>query len=294
MNNQILQDLKIKVFQSGDPSFLYIGINTIIFLIVAIVNIPFFLSGNGGLIYDNLIREYFAFPATIVNTPLHFYAVITYQFFHEGFLHLLFNMLWLYWMGRIFIDFLKPRQFHFVYLGGGILGAIIFVLAFNIFPVFRNISDTSIIGSSAAVMSIIVAAATLVPNYSIRLFLVIELKLKYLAIAYILLDIIGTTSGNAGGSFSHIGGAFFGFLYIKVLQSGTDWSAIFKKKPKLRVVKNNVDHTSPFLSGQVVERKNDNYVGQSEIDAILDKISKNGYNKLSKAEKETLFNASKH
>ncbi|MHA4893253.1 rhomboid family intramembrane serine protease [Pedobacter sp. PWIIR3] len=294
MNNQILKDLKIKVYQSGDPSFLYMGINTLVFLVIAIVNIPFFLSGNGGLVYDDMIREYFAFPAAIVNTPLHVYTIITYQFFHEGFLHLLFNMLWLYWMGRIFLDFLKPRQFHFVYLGGGILGAILFALAFNVFPVFRNISNASIIGSSAAVMSIIVAAATLVPNYSIRLFLVIELKLKYLAIAYVLLDLIGTTSGNAGGSFSHIGGAIFGFVYIKFLQNGTDWSAIFKKKPKLRVVKNETHRPNPYSSVKTAERKSDGYVDQREIDAILDKISKTGYDKLSKLEKETLFKASKH
>ncbi|MGY4383796.1 membrane associated rhomboid family serine protease [Pedobacter sp. UYP24] len=294
MNNQILKDLKIKVFQSGDLSFLYIGINILIFLIVAVVNIPFFLSGNGGLIYDDLIRQYFAFPAAIVHVPLHFYTLITYQFFHEGFLHLLFNMLWLYWMGRIFLDFLKPRQFHFVYLGGGVFGAILFALAFNVFPVFRNISDATIIGSSAAVMSIIVAAATLVPNYSIRLFLLIELKLKYLAIAYVLLDIIGTTSGNAGGSFSHLGGAIFGFLYVKLLQNGTDWSSVFKKKPKLRVVKNDVRQNTHQSSGRTAYLKNDGYVEQSEIDAILDKISKTGYDKLSKAEKETLFKASKH
>lgn len=103
-------------------------------------------------------------------------------------------------MGRIFLDFLKPRQFHFVYLIGGVLGAILFAIAFNVFPVFRNATDATVIGSSAAVMAIVVATATLVPNFSISLLLFGEVKLKYLALAYVVLDLIGSTSANAGGS----------------------------------------------------------------------------------------------
>jgi len=294
MNNNVLNDLKVKVFQSGNPSFLYIGINTLIYVVVALINVPFFLSGNGGLAYDTFIREYFAFPADIISQPLHFYTILTYQFFHDGFFHVLFNMLWLYWMGRIFLDFLKPRQFHFVYLIGGVLGAILFAIAFNVFPVFRNATDATVIGSSAAVMAIVVATATLVPNFSISLLLFGEVKLKYLALAYVVLDLIGSTSANAGGSFAHLGGALFGFVYIKALQSGTDWSAIFKKRPKLRVVNNKQQSSRKDDAGRPASRKNEGYVDQREIDEILDKISKTGYDKLSKEEKETLFKASKH
>ena len=124
------------------------------------------------------------------------------------------------------------------------------------------------------------------PDYSIRLLLIGDVKLKYLAIAYIVLDLIGTASANAGGSFAHIGGAIIGFTYIKVLRNGTDWSNLFKKKPKLRVVKNNGAKPSA--------KKNESSVDQREIDSILDKISKSGYDKLTKEEKETLFKASKH
>jgi membrane associated rhomboid family serine protease len=294
MNNNIFSDLKVKVFQSGDPSFLYIGINALIFVVVALINVPFFLSGNGGLIFDDFIREYFAFPANIIYEPLHFYTILTYQFFHDGFFHVLFNMLWLYWMGKIFLDFLKPRQFHFVYLAGGFLGAILFALAFNIFPVFRNISDATILGSSAAVMAIVVATATLVPNYSITLLLFGEVKLKYLAIAYVILDLIGSTSANAGGSFAHLGGAFFGFAYIRSLQNGNDWSSIFKKRSKLKVVKDSKRSTQRDEAMRATARKNEGYIDQREIDEILDKISKTGYDKLSKEEKDTLFKASKH
>jgi membrane associated rhomboid family serine protease len=289
MNKGVFQDLKYKVFQSGDPSYLYIGINTIIFVALALINLPVFLSGNGGLVYDGFIREYVGFPALISKLPERFYTILTYQFFHQGPFHLLFNMLWLYWMGRIFLDFLKPRQFHFIYLTGGFAGALVYLIAYNIFPVFAAVTasgEATIIGASASVMAIVVATATLVPDYSIRLLLFGDVKLKYLAIAYVVMDLIGLGSGNAGGNFAHLGGALLGFTYIKVLKSGTDWSSLFKRKPKLKVVKNNA------AGGNV--KKNAPVVDQKEIDAILDKISKTGYDKLTREEKETLFKASKH
>ena len=288
MNKGVFQELKYKVFQSGDPSYLYIGINTVIFIVLTLINLPFFLSGNGGLAYEGLIREYAGFPALISKLPERFYTILTYQFFHEGFFHLLFNMLWLYWLGRIFLDFLKPRQFHFIYLAGGFAGALIYLLAYNIFPVFAaaTASGATVIGSSASVMAIVVATATLVPDYVIRLLFFGDVKLKYLAIAYVVLDLIGLSSGNAGGSFAHLGGSLLGFTYIKLLKTGTDWSAFFKRKPKLRVVKNS--------TGGRNEKKNISVVDQKEIDAILDKISKSGYDKLTREEKETLFKASKH
>ncbi|WP_316816371.1 rhomboid family intramembrane serine protease [Pedobacter nyackensis] len=286
MNNNLLKDLKYKVFQSGNPVFLYIGINVIIFVVLSLLNIPFFLSGKGGIGYDMLVREYVGFPASLSKLPLRFYTIITYQFFHDGIWHILFNMLWLFWLGNIFLDFLKPRQFHFVYLAGGIAGALFYFLAYNIFPVFADVkSDATVIGSSAAVMAIIVATATLLPDYSMRLMFFGDVKLKYLALAYIVLDLIGIASKDAGGSFAHIGGAVMGFTYIKLLKSGTDWSSLFKRKPKLRVVKNN--------SGKQTDRKQTDSVNQEEIDRILDKISKTGYDKLNRQEKETLFKASK-
>lgn len=286
MNNNLIKDLKFKVFQSGNPIFLYIGINTLIFVAFALINIPFFLSGNGAGVYSGWIREYAGFPADLAKLPTRFYTILTYQFFHAGLLHILFNMLWLYWMGRIFLDFLKPRQFHFVYLTGGFAGALLYLLAYNVFPVFATaVSQATVIGSSASVMAVIVASATLVPDYSIRLLFLGDIKLKYLALAYIVLDLIGIASADAGGSFAHLGGAILGFGYIRLLKSGTDWSNLFKRKPKLKVVRNE--------SARQGAKKAD-AVNQEEIDRILDKISKSGYDKLNKEEKETLFKASKH
>lgn len=286
MNSNLLKDLKFKVFQSGNPVFFYIGINVLIFVVIALLNIPFFLSGKGGIAYDALIREYVGFPAALSKLPLRFYTIITYQFFHDGLWHILFNMLWLFWLGNIFIDFLKPRQFHFVYLAGGVAGALFYLLAYNVFPVFAEVlPNATVIGSSAAVMAVIVATATLLPDYSMRLLLLGDVKLKYLALAYVVLDLIGIASKDAGGSFAHIGGAVLGFTYIKLLKGGADWSNIFKRKPKLKVVKND--------SVKQTGRKQNDGVNQEEIDRILDKISKTGYDKLTRQEKETLFKASK-
>lgn len=287
MNNGLLEDLKYKVFRSGNPIFLYIGLNAIIFIVTALLGVMVFLSGNGTGGVSAIVSEYFAFPADVTALPLRFYTLLTYMFFHDGFFHVLFNMLWVYWLGTIFMNFLSNRQFHFVYLAGGIAGALFFTAAFYAFPVFRPAIPTAhLIGSSAAVMAIVAATATLVPDYEIRMLFLGNVKLKYLALAYILLSLIGVGSANAGGNIAHIGGALLGFAYIRVLRGGTDWSNLFKKKPKLKVVKNQTYKPTSSKSGSGI--------AQSEIDAILDKISKTGYDKLSKEEKETLFKASNH
>ncbi|SFH40467.1 rhomboid family intramembrane serine protease [Pedobacter insulae] len=280
MTRGLLHELYIKFFKSGSPAMLYIGINVLIFIVASLLGVFMVFSGEKGWLTAQ-IQEYFAFPATIASLPFRFYTIITYQFFHADFFHVLFNMLWLYWMGQIFLSFLKPRQFHFVYLGGGILGALTFLLLFHIVPVF-SVQQATIIGSSACVMAILVATATLVPDYNLQLMLLGNVKLKYLVLAYIILDVIGTGGANAGGSIAHLGGALFGFSYIKLLQNGKDLSGIFVRKPKLKVVRNSAP------------KKSEHIVNQKEIDAILDKISKAGYDQLSKEEKEILFRASKN
>ncbi|QIL38866.1 rhomboid family intramembrane serine protease [Pedobacter sp. HDW13] len=282
--NNTFQDLKYKIFQSGNPLFFYIGINVILFLITAIIGVLAFFS-KSTLGIDDLVREYVGLPSSLSKLAERFYTPFTYMFFHDGILHILFNMLGLFWFGSIFMNFLKSRQFHFVYLAGGLAGALIYVVGLNTIPVFAdNLLGQTVIGSSAAVMAIMVAAATLVPNYTIMLLLIGEVKIKWVAIAYFLISFIGLSSANAGGNFAHIGGALLGFFYIKSLQNGNDWSKLFERKPKLKVVRNDkpVKKTA-FKEG----------VSQQEIDAILDKISTSGYDKLTAAEKEKLFKASK-
>ncbi|GGH16873.1 rhomboid family protein [Pedobacter zeae] len=282
--NNTFKDLKYKVFQSGNPIFFYIGINVLLFLIIAVIGIFTWLSGKGDLI-SPLVSEYTGLPANISKLPERFYTVFTYMFIHDGILHLLFNMLGLFWFGNIFMNFLKSRQFHFVYLAGGIFGGLFAVAILNLFPVYASgLTGVTIVGASAAVMAIIFAAATLVPNYTIVLFLFGEVKIKWIAIVYFVLDFLAIGSVNAGGSLAHIGGALVGFVFIKRLQSGSDWSKLFERKPKLKVVRNEKPVKKPAFKGGV---------SQQEIDAILDKISTSGYDKLTAVEKEKLFKASK-
>ncbi|WP_343523345.1 rhomboid family intramembrane serine protease [Pedobacter sp.] len=282
--NNTFKDLKYQVFQSGNPIFFYIGINVLLFLIIAVIGIFTWLSGKGDLI-SPLVSEYAGLPANISKLPERFYTVFTYMFIHDGILHLLFNMLGLFWFGNIFMNFLKSRQFHFVYLAGGIFGGLFAVAILNLFPVYASgLTGVTIVGASAAVMAIIFAAATLVPNYTIVLFLFGEVKIKWIAIVYFVLDFLAIGSVNAGGSLAHIGGALVGFVFIKRLQSGSDWSKLFERKPKLKVVRNEKPVKKPAFKGGV---------SQQEIDAILDKISTSGYDKLTAVEKEKLFKASK-
>ncbi|MDQ0969596.1 membrane associated rhomboid family serine protease [Flavobacterium sp. W4I14] len=282
--NNTFKDLKYKVFQSGNPLFFYIGINVMLFLVTAIIGVFSKLSGHGNII-DIFVSEYLALPANISKLPERFYTLFTYMFIHDGILHILFNMLGLFWFGNIFMNFLKSRQFHFVYLGGGLFGGLFAVAALNIFPLYASgLAGVTIVGASAAVMAIIFAAATLVPNYAIMLLFFGEVKIKWIAIIYFILDFIAIGSVNAGGSLAHIGGALLGFTFIKSLQSGKDWSKLFERKPKLKVVRNQKPVKKPEFKGGV---------SQQEIDAILDKISTSGYDKLTAVEKEKLFKASK-
>lgn len=278
MNNNGFKDIIYRLFKSGNPAMLYIGINIIVFLVVNIGSL-FLVKGLG----NELISQYLAFPADFAQWPLRFYTLVTYAFLHKDLFHILFNLLWLYWMGNLFLDFLKPRQFQVVYWGGAIIGALAFALIFNLSPQL-NAGGATLIGASAAVMAIFSAVATLVPNYSIRLLLFGDVRLKYLLLVYVLIDIVGTSpgSGNIGGNLAHLGGALFGFVYIKLLQSGTDLSSFLVKKPKMKVVRNEP------------QKKKTEIINQEEIDAILDKISKTGYEKLTAKEKQTLFDASKN
>ena len=281
MKKSIFSELYYKVFKSGNPLFLFIGINVIVFLAINLLAAGEFLTGGSDTAADWMVLQ-LSMPAYYELLPFKIWTIITYMFTQRDFFHLLFNILWLYWLGLIFLDFLNKRQFIFTYLAGGIAGALLYLLAYNLLPVFSNTVQSSILlGSSASVMAVVVATATLVPNFTIQLLFLGNVKLKYLALAYFVLDIIGISS-EPGGSIAHIGGALLGFVYIQQLNRGTDFSNIFKRRSKLKVVKNKsaAPASAPLPN-------------QEAIDRILDKISKSGYDSLTKLEKEQLFKASK-
>jgi hypothetical protein len=214
------------------------------------------------------------------------------MFLHAGIFHILFNMLWLYWMGQIFEEYLGNKRTIGLYLLGGLAGAFLFVLFYNIFPLFTQqpglVEGSTTVGASAAVMAVVIATATLLPDYTIFLMFIGPVRLKWIALFIVILDFLGIAGLNAGGEISHLGGALFGFVYIKQLQRGNDWVGVFTKifdrfKPKSKLTvtsKNNAKNSS-------------NKPRQDEIDRILDKISQSGYDSLNKQEKEILFRASK-
>jgi membrane associated rhomboid family serine protease len=240
---------------------------------------------------NTFVLNYFAVPTHLPKLLYRFWTPFTYMFFHAGFFHILFNMLWLYWMGGIFEDFLKSKKLVFVYLAGGLAGALFYVVCYNIFPAYADTRAISAaIGASASVTAILVACATLVPDYTIKLLILGSVKLKWLALIYVVVDLLSITGSNAGGYLSHLGGALFGFVFIKALQNGSDWSKPFENlfsaqpAPKLKVVSKNYVAKPTYVKTEMPN--------QAVIDSILDKISKNGYEQLSAKEKETLFNAS--
>lgn len=269
--------------------FLLIWINIAVYLAI---NVPGTIEGwiNSTKYIAAFSNEYLSLPSNLSKLLIRFWTPFTYMFMHADVWHILFNMLWLYWFGQIFEEFLGKKRIIGLYLLGGLAGGVLFVIAFNLLPLFSYVKQVGhVVGASASVMAIVVAAATIVPNYTINLMLIGPVKIKWIALFYVAVDFLSTTGTNAGGQIAHLGGALIGFIYVKQLQRGNDWIAgiagivnIFKRKPKLKVVSTNRDKNLAVKPRQ------------EEIDAILDKISQNGYDSLNTHEKEILFRASKH
>ncbi|WP_281633800.1 rhomboid family intramembrane serine protease [Flavobacterium luteolum] len=225
------------------------------------------------------------------------WTFLTYAFFHDGFFHLLFNMMVLNFASTLFLTYFTQKQYLGLYLLSALFAGVVFALSFY----FSNISG-SIVGASAAIMAILVAATTYSPLMNVRLFLFGNVKLWHITAVIIILDLMQFRLGNMGGHISHLAGAFFGFAYIKLLQNGTDLSIIvsktldffvnlFKKSPTTpftKVHKNYRKPTEKTTSRIVTKDKT-----QQQIDEILDKISQSGYDCLTKEEKEFLFKAGK-
>ena len=225
------------------------------------------------------------------------WTILTYSFMHSGFFHLFWNMYLLYFTSRLFLNIFPARKFFNVYFLGVILGGVTFLISYSIFPAFQN-SSPIMVGASAGVMATFIFIANYSPDFEVRLFF-FNVKLRYLAIAFILLDIIQIPYGNAGGHLAHLGGAALGYFYFLRLNQGTDIGLpleelsnrllnLFKKQSNLKTVYKN-------KSNAVSKKKESNEdLDQKKIDAILDKISKSGYDSLSQKEKDFLFRAGKN
>jgi membrane associated rhomboid family serine protease len=288
----LLSEIKFK-FKQGNAIVKIILINVMVFLAFALTGLLLFLFNLNN--WQSIALKFLMLPASFGNLAMQPWSLFTYMFLHDGFFHLLFNMLWLYWLGNLFQQYLGNSKTYQAYILGGLFGGIVYIISFNLFPAFSNQVEFSYaLGASAGVLSIVIATATLLPDYQVSLLLLGQVKLKYIALVSVFLDLISIPNGNAGGHIAHIGGAAFGYLFIKLIYSNSPFANgvdklfisienIFKAKPKVQV----------YHKGKVSKPISPNKPNQQQIDQILDKISKNGYESLSQKEKEILFKASK-
>lgn len=274
-------------------------INVVIFLVIGFISVVGIIASASAL--PDFIYQQFTIPPTIAEFLTRPWTLITYMFAHSRYdiFHILFNMLALYWFGKLFVEYLGSDKLVAVYILGGLVGGLLYLLLFNTVPFFVERSGFSgMVGASAAVFAIMVATATLLPDYTFHLLFFGPVRIKYIALFYVVLSFLGTTQENAGGNIAHLGGALMGFVYIKQLQAGVNWGGwitvtldwfkdLFKPKRNVKVTYRKEEK----LSGS--KPSGPSKASQAEIDAILDKISDRGYESLTKEEKEKLFNASK-
>lgn len=285
----MLHDLKHK-FINANALLKLIYINISVYVLVQLVKTSSFLLQNSSL---NLI-DWIGIPSRLSSFIYKPWSIVTYMFTHEGLLHILFNLMWLYFAGQIFLQYFNAKKLYSLYILGGLTGALSFLVAYNLLPVFSG-QSVPLIGASASVLAILFAVAAYVPNYKMNLIFIGAIPIKYLAIASVFIDIISIPKGNAGGHIAHIGGALIGVLFITQWKKGKDITTsvdsvlasfleLFKKK-HLKTVHKRAKTDDEFRSDKV-----DRSV---KIDAILDKIAKSGYDSLTAKEKEYLFKNSK-
>jgi len=295
MGNPFIDDIKNQ-YKNGSVLIKLIFVNVAIFLGIHVIGNLFFLFKipNG----VEVLIKWLALPSSFTQIIYKPWTVLSYMFLHEELWHMLMNMFVFYFGARIFSQFLSEKKLLVVYLLGGLAGGLIFVLSFNVFPVFENASGIAL-GASASVMAILIAVSSYVPNFVVRLMFIGDAKLKYIALVYILIDIASIQGSNSGGHIAHLGGALFGFFYIQQLKKGKDFTIGFSRfldalknafKPRkiMKVVykKQRKTKTDQAYNNQKV-------ANQKKVDGILDKISKSGYDSLSADEKSILFDASK-
>ncbi len=285
----IVADLKMQLKTGGITTKL-------IFLNVLLFAVPYILFSLLQLFNINIdFIKYVSLssdPSELLWKP---WSLITYNFFHASIWHILFNMIMLQFSGRLFLTFFTEKQLLGLYLMGGIFAGIIYILCYMFFPALVNI-NTSLIGASASVMAILFATVAYSPMMQLRLLIFGNVKLWHIAIVLIIVDLVQISAANTGGHLAHLGGAFFGYIYIIQLKNGHDltkWMSVFDhkigKKTPFKKVHKTYNRPEPKPVSKIVTKDK----VQQQIDEILDKISKSGYDSLTSVEKEFLFRAGK-
>ncbi len=307
MLTSIWDDVK-RQFSYGNMVTRLIIVNVGVYLLVNLVYV-FSYHGQAENAYTTFI-QWLSMSSDIKYVLMHPWIIITSMFLHEGFMHILFNMLFLYWFGRIVGDLIGNQRILPIYLLGGIVGGIAYFLSANLLPPEVYGIGSWALGASAGVMAIVMASGVLAPDYSMHLILIGPVKLKYIVAVLVFLDVVATAGNvNSGGAFAHLGGAFMGWLFVYQLRQGKDlsepinntWNKIVhffqnlssnkKSKParKVRVAYKN----KGFARGHAASDREVDLSHQEQLDAILDKIKQTGYDSLTDEEKEFLFKASK-
>ncbi|MFN4146388.1 MAG: rhomboid family intramembrane serine protease [Runella sp.] len=302
--SSILEDIKREFSKSDNAVIKLILLNVIVFVAMVVFYVVF-TFGQYPAFYEWIVQQ-LRLPAQFSAFLYKPWTLITNFFVHQGPFHIFFNMLSLYWFGRVLEEYIGSRRLVSIFILGGLAGGLAFLLLYNTLPYFQNHLDTGLIGASGAVFAIILAAATLLPDYTFSLLLIGPVRLKYIAAFCIILSMAQLVGPNAGGNVAHLAGALLGFGFIKSLRAGYDWGKpiyalstffqrLFTKHSTVRVPQRTRAATT--TQTRRFERTPDHSTttsipNQDEIDAILDKISKSGYESLTRDEKQKLYQAS--
>ena len=288
----IIDEIK-QSFRNGSYLTKLIYINIALWVIVRLIFVGYKLSGSDG----SQILGWLALPASFelfVSRP---WTILTYMFLHFEVLHILFNILWLYWFGKIFLEYHSQQKLLSLYLIGGLSGGIAYMLAYNLIPVFRqSILEVQLLGASASVIAIVIAIAVYVPNHLIHLVFIGPIKIKWIAFVSVVLYVINLSGDNAGGNFAHIGGALWGWIYMSQLIAGRNITgrfdrmtdtifSWFRPRRKLKIKYNSTKPDYDYNRNKLSQ--------QDEINHVLDKIGKSGYDSLTFDEREILFKMGK-
>lgn len=282
------------VYKNGNAIVRLIYLNVAVYLVVQLFIVVLLLLK----IQDSFILNWLTMPASYLQVLYRPWTVLTYMFFHVQFFHILFNMFALYWFGKIFLYEFSEKQLVGLYLLGGISGGLLYMLFYNVFPLFAEVKFSSqLMGASGSIMAVIVASAMKFPNMELRMLLLGNIKLKYIAIISVLVSVFGIAGTNAGGEIAHVGGALFGYFFVVSLHRGKDltkWmnslidllhTLFVKRKPRSFKTRN-------FSEGRKMtdaEFNMNKAQTMRDIDRILDKIKKSGYDSLNDEEKRKLF-----
>lgn len=319
----IIDELK-RMYRHGGIVTRLIAINVVLFVLFALLRVGLLLFNVTGSPWLNFL----SLPAWVPELGARPWSLLTYMFMHANFWHLLFNMLWLYWFGELALHFFSARHLRGLYIAGGLAGALLFIVGYNVFPMLSATLPTCpgdlvhptplLVGASASILAIVIATAVREPNYKIRLLFIGSLSMKWLAVITVLMDILLIASDNAGGHLAHLGGALIGWWFAVGLAKGYDITAwanavidfvggllrprqhkphmkvVHRHRTKKKLKEANKQSSSTAANDHATDYSyNQGRKQQSEeIDRILEKIKQNGYAGLTADEKKKLFEAS--